>query len=685
MKTDMLLLTLQNDMLANILAYASDIGRCSERITVQIREIIGARIVALFELNPQGEHRLLAACPERRAAFFTTDEGRRLIASAGHFTQAAPIHPGEGEMGRILAGLGMKESYVVPLRVGEESFGLLVLLDLMDDRGAARILEILHDISGVLSLVFKNSYLYRNMESLVEERTKALTESEMRSRMILQTAMDGFWRLDAAGRLLEVNEAYCRMSGYGHHELIGMRIDQLETNQTPEEVEAALKRVQQGEYLSFETVHRRKDGSLLDLEVSTQMRHGSDGSEIIAFLRDITERKRAEEETRRLQAQLMQAQKMEAIGTLAGGIAHDFNNILGAILGYAEMVQDACPAHSTVAHDIEQVLKAGNRAKELVKQILAFSRQAKADQVPLQPALIIKEAVKMLRSSLPATITIRQDLSPDAGFILADPTQIHQIMMNLCTNALHAMELEGGILTVSLRKKELGRDDVVDMPHMKPGKYLQLSIQDTGIGISPEIRERIFDPYFTTKEVGKGTGMGLSIVHGIAQSLGGSIVCDSRPGAGTVFNLFLPAVEGHALQEGGAAENIPTGHEHILLVDDEEILVEMGKTLLERLGYRVTARKNSIEALTTFQNQPEAFDLIITDQTMPGMTGIDLSRRILQIRPEIPILLCTGYSSLISEEKALALGIRGFIMKPLTNKDIAVSIRKLLNRGSSPA
>jgi len=210
-----------------------------------------------------------------------------------------------------------------------------------------------------------------------------------------------------------------------------------------------------------------------------------------------------------------------------------------------------------------------------------------------------------------------------------------------------------------------------------------LSIQDTGTGISPEIRERIFDPYFTTKEVGKGTGMGLSIVHGIALSLGGSIVCDSRPGLGTVFHLFLPTVEGHALQDSGAAENIPMGNEHILLIDDEEILVEMGKTLLERLGYRVTARTNSIEALTTFQNQPEAFDLIITDQTMPGMTGIDLSRRILQIRPEIPILICTGYSSLISEEKALALGIKGFIMKPLTKKDIAVSIRKLLDSKSS--
>lgn len=394
---------------------------------------------------------------------------------------------------------------------------------------------------------------------------------------------------------------------------------------------------------------------------------------------DITEHKQAEEEKKALMAQLLQAQKMEAIGTLAGGIAHDFNNILGAIIGYAEMIQDDCPAGSSINQDIKQILKAGNRAKDLVKQILAFSRQAKASQIHLQPAVIIKEAVKMLRASLPATIKIEQDIDPDAGVILADPTQIHQIMMNLCTNAFHAMESDGGTLSISLRRKELFRDDPALKNHMPPGNYIQLSIKDIGTGIAPEILEKIYDPYFTTKEVGKGTGMGLAMVHGIVQSSGGSILCRSELKKGTVFHITLPIIETHLLHEIESAELIPAGLEHILLIDDEEMLIKMSKTMLERLGYRVTTRMNGKEALAAFQNSPKSFDLVITDQTMPGLTGTNLARLMLQIRPDIPIILCTGYSSNVSEEEASSIGIKAYALKPLAKKDIGNLIRKVLD------
>jgi len=406
---------------------------------------------------------------------------------------------------------------------------------------------------------------------------------------------------------------------------------------------------------------------------------------LVGAILDITERTRADEERKRLQAQLMQAQKMEAIGTLAGGIAHDFNNILGAILGYAEMVRDDTPSDAPSARDLDQILLAGKRAKDLVRQILAFSRQAEAEKIPLHPAPIIKETIKLLRASLPTTISILPAIDPATAPILADPIQLHQLTMNLCTNAFHAMEESGGTLSISLSNR-------VDAPapassgETIQGKSIRLSIRDTGGGIAPEIREKIFDPYFTTKETGKGTGMGLAIVHGIVSSYGGTITCDSQPGRGTTFDITLPALTEKADPAGesnGDDSKTTRGTGRILFVDDEAILIDMTRTMLERLGYQVTVRSSSLEALTSFQNQPDAYDLVITDQTMPGMTGIDLARRMLQIRPEMPIILCTGYSSLITEDKVKAAGIKGFALKPLTKSVIAKLINKLVPTGKT--
>ena len=400
---------------------------------------------------------------------------------------------------------------------------------------------------------------------------------------------------------------------------------------------------------------------------------------MVGTLSDITERKQAEEERKTMQTQLQQAQKMETIGILAGGIAHDFNNILTAIFGYAEMAKENSPTGSMVANNIDQVVKASHRAKELVKQILAFSRQDETDRIPLQPALIIKEASKMLRSSLPATIDIRLELDPESGFGMADPTKIHQILMNLCTNAYHAMEETGGTLSISLRKENPTLEDFANERNLHLGDFVRLSIADTGSGIAPEIRARIFEPYFTTKEIGKGTGMGLAIIHGIVKSYGGLVSCHSQSRQGTVFHVYLPVIADAALSEKTQADQIQSGNERILLIDDERIIADMSKSMLERLGYRVTTKTNSMEALTAFQNKPEEFDLVITDQTMPGMTGSDLARCMLQIRPGIPIILCTGYSSLISEEKARSFGIKGFALKPLAKKDLAALIRKVVD------
>lgn len=510
-----------------------------------------------------------------------------------------------------------------------------------------------------------------------------LENESIRRRTMFEQSPDGILIVDPeTARFLDFNTAAHRQLGYSREEFARLCIFDIEAVETPAETKERFTEVCLSGKTEFETLQRTRQGDIRHVHVTAQIINIQGLSSFHCVWRDITERKQAEEEKKNLHVQLLQAQKMEAIGTLAGGIAHDFNNILGAILGYAEMAKEDCPAGSTLRGDIVQMIKASHRAKDLVKQILAFSRQTETEQTHLQPAGVIDEAIKLLRASLPTTITIEKDIDPNAGIILADPGHIHQILMNLCTNAFHAMEKKGGTLTITLYNKVLFEKDLIGASHMQPGNYVQLSVKDTGAGMTPEVQARIFDPYFTTKDVGKGTGMGLSTVHGIVHSYGGTICCDSRPGAGTVFHITLPTVEAHPAREIENNTKIPPrGSEHILLVDDEEMLVMMQKTVLKRLGYHVTARSSSLEALATFQNDPEAFDLVITDQTMPDITGMEFSRRILQIRPDMPIILCTGYSNISSEEKAKSIGIKGFALKPLTMKDIAETVRKVLDSG----
>ncbi|MDD2466292.1 MAG: PAS domain S-box protein [Desulfobulbus sp.] len=394
---------------------------------------------------------------------------------------------------------------------------------------------------------------------------------------------------------------------------------------------------------------------------------------------DITERKGNESSRNLLKSQLQQAQKMEAIGTLAGGIAHDFNNILAAIVGYTEMAKDRRTSRAEIDKDLNKVLEASGRATNLVRQILAFSRQSQTQRAPLEPIHLIKEAVKLLRPALPSTIAIQPITNKSSQCILADPTQIHQVVMNLCTNAFHAMEANGGVLAISLDDCDLQPDDLIRESKVQPGSFVRLSIADTGPGMTPEIMEKIFDPYFTTKDIGRGTGLGLSIVHGIATAAGGFVRCESSVGEGTVFQVYLPAVGPAPQPLPTQVENDCSGKERILLVDDEVILTEMERTMLERLGYHVTVQTSSQDALEIFQQTPEAFDAVITDQTMPGLTGVDLARKILQVRPNFPIILCTGYSSLINEHQARAFGIKGFAMKPISNKALAQLLREVLD------
>jgi PAS domain S-box-containing protein len=424
------------------------------------------------------------------------------------------------------------------------------------------------------------------------------------------------------------------------------------------------------------TVKHEKLGKIFHVSSSPVFEKNGEIKYLVHVAKDITEQKKLEEE-------LFQSHKMEAIGTLAGGIAHDFNNILSAIIGYSELALMDLPENSPSRDHVNQIYKAGDRAKDLVAQILSFSRKGQRKLKPFAPSSIIKEALKLMRASLPTTIAIKAEIDSDCGKILADPTNLHQIMVNLCTNALHAIENEKGEIQIKLARQLLTAEDTAGHLSVQPGAFVVLTVSDSGCGMDEATLGRIFEPYFTTKSHGQGTGMGLSVVHGIMQSYGGMIRVVSEPGQGATFNLYFPASEngmaGNMDKKAGSSGSLPRGNERILVVDDEVAILKMLQIFLESLGYKVTTKLSSVEALEEFKGNPGDFDLILTDQTMPDMTGVDLSKEIMGIKPDLPIILCTGYSSVISEEEAKEIGIKGFAKKPVEVKDLAAMVRQVLD------
>ncbi|MGD9687602.1 MAG: ATP-binding protein [Desulfobacter sp.] len=419
-------------------------------------------------------------------------------------------------------------------------------------------------------------------------------------------------------------------------------------------------------YLHYDRAIKWIDGRMVHLQIAT----------------DITQLKKLEENQKKADEYLRQAQKMESIGNLAGGIAHDFNNLLFPIIGMSELLLEDLPEESLEYKNIEVILEAGKRGRDLVQQILSFSRRSEKKKNPVRLQQILKEALKLSRSTIPSSIQINQDIQEDCGWVMADSVQLHQIVINLITNAYHAVDQSDGKINVQLKELCVTTNDL--SPKLNSdGKYVMLRISDNGCGIEESIKNKIFDPYFTTKDKHKGTGLGLALVYGIVQDHGGDILVDSKLGEGTVFSIYLPLLE--RLPETEAEErtiSFQTGLEHILLVDDEKPVAEIEKQMLNRLGYKVTMHTSSQEALECFRANPEAFDLLLTDVTMPGITGDRLAQEVLTIRPDIPVLLCTGFSENIDKRKAEQLGIKGFLMKPVGKSDMARTVRQILDNRS---
>ncbi len=520
----------------------------------------------------------------------------------------------------------------------------------------------------------------QRLEQLVAERTETLLDQLKFEQGLVDSIPAPIYFKDTEGTYLGCNNAFTEMFACKQDEITGKNIYDITLPEVADaDIRSDKELLAKGGTKSFEAQIVTLDGETRDLAFYKALYRDqtTEVTLLIGTIFDVTMLKR-------LERQLQQTQKMEAIGTLAGGIAHDFNNILCAIIGYTDLALLQMDPDEPVRENLELVRRGGNRARLLVEQILTFSRPDKSERKPVRLVPIINDAIKLLRASLPSTVKVHQEIESGPLMIRADPTQIHQVLLNLCTNASHAMRENGGVLEIGISTVVHDDDDVswrIDLP---AGPYVRLSVSDTGHGIDPEIVPRVFDPFYTTKEIGEGSGMGLAVVHGIVKNHGGAVTVFSHPGKGTTFHVFFPAADG-AEEELPVAPVLqpPMGTETILFVDDEFSIIDMGQRMLEYLGYTVAICNSGVEALDIVRKDPQQFDLVITDQTMPNMTGGELISHLLTLRADLPIILTTGYDKDINAEKAKTLGVAAFMMKPLTLLDLSVTLRQVLDENRS--
>jgi PAS domain S-box-containing protein len=670
--------------LADILAFSTRLTRNSELASLYqesnalARRILRLDYSTLMILSDDGQSLVIRDAigfPASMINSFSLLKGQGLSTYVATEKKAAVVEDFRTEkrfeVPPVIFQQGITSAVSVPMLLGDNVFGVMIGHTRSKRTFAPEEIDLYQSIANQSAVAIKNVMHLQSLE-----------DSEKRFRTLIDRAGDAFFLVDMDGILVDVNKRACQSLGYTREELLGMSVTDVDPLAAVDHIHAGIAANQPSEqYVTINSQHQRKDGSRFPVEVRIGLLPLHDGEYLLGMARDITERQQAEAERQQLRTKLIQAQKMEAIGTLAGGIAHDLNNILTPIFGHLELARLKMDPDSPAARHLVEVQRAAERAAYMVRQILTFGRLDAGDMIPVEVHVIVKEALKLLRATIPSTIEIRQSIDPHCGAVRANPTQIHQVLINLCTNAYHAMRENGGILSISLQPIVLSANDLINNISLRPGAYLQLKVSDTGHGIDQAIQDKIFEPYFTTKGLDEGTGMGLAVVHGVVTRIGGHVTVYSEPGRGTTFHIYLPVLEENLSPRKAAHEGpMPKGTERILIVDDEEMVLNVEQELLTSVGYQVTVATTPGEALTRFREQPDAFDLVVTDMTMPGMTGMELARKIMAIRPEIPVILCTGFSDLTNEESAKLQGIREYITKPLVAQTFSRTVRNILDQ-----
>lgn len=505
-----------------------------------------------------------------------------------------------------------------------------------------------------------------------------LNDSEIRFRRLFETANDGILLLEKSeGKITHANPAIATMLGYSNAEFTGNDLKDVGFPDNLGTFQDMLKELSKNAIINFkDTPVQKKTGQIVDADIYMVNK----STLVQCNIRDITQRKLAEKDKKGVEDQLHQSQKTESINTLAGGVAHEINNVLSIIMGNNELVMDEIPEWSPIRHNLEDIRVATLRARDVVRQLLIFSRQDNAEKKPLDIGTVIKESMKLIRSAIPANIEIKLNIADDIAPVLGNATQMNQVLINLCGNAKDAMLNTNGVIVIHLSNMKVDDETCVSGQHsLKPGRYVKLMVSDNGCGIDKKTLDKIFDPYFTTKAIGKGTGIGLAVVRGIVEKHNGLISVESERDKGTIFKVIFPSCRLAVERSPEARIVLPTGKEQILLVDDEPAIVKLGKQQLEKLGYTVQCATDAMEALMLFKTDPGSFDLVVTDMAMPHMTGVQLATEILKICPTMPIMLCTGYSENITEEKASEMGICLVSLKPIDRTTFAVNIRKALD------
>ena len=622
-----------------------------------------------------------------REPLIVLDQDLRVVSANRSFFDVFRVNPEETE-GRLIYDLGNKQWNIPKLRELLET--ILPKKTIFNDYKVEHYFDtlgrriMLLNARQIERMEGKEKVILLAFEDITDKELAQLSleDSEERFRRLFETAKDGLALIEKqTGKVVNANLAVCNLLGFTQKEIIGKPLQEFDFSVKLDDIDVILEKLGVTGVTFYNDIFVKNElGSqiAIDLQIIDRARF------LQCNFRDISERKIAEKEKEMLLTQLIQAQRMETVGTLAGGIAHDFNNILAIILGNAELALENISPGNPARKDIEEVLEASIRAKDLVRQILTFSRKDKSKLIPIHPQSLIKETLKLLRSTTPTTISIIQDISKDCGAIMTDITKFHQVIMNLFGNAVQAMN-ENGEVTVSLKEVHLNRNDFTQSSIMArsslktPGAFARFSVADTGSGIDPRIIEKIFDPFFTTKQTGKGTGMGLSVVHGVVESQGGFITVESKEGKGSTFSVFLPITQNEETLIIEENSLFQTGTERILFVDDEESILKIGKRVLEGLGYKVISESSSNKALETFKSNPAHFDLLITDQSMPKMSGSELIAEILKVRPDMPVILCSGYSTKVSEENYKNKSISSYLSKPYSKKLLSETVRKLLD------